>query len=197
MSKTFERENQYPLCWPVNFPRTKARQSSKFQTTIFQALENVTDELRRFSKDSSKAIKDLVISSNYALSDSNPEDAGVAVYFTWDGERTCIPVDRYRHIEDNLQAIYHCIVAKRTMLRHGGINLVKAAFRGYTALPNPESNRWREILGYEGEDLQECKKIWRAKIRDAHPDNGGSDELAAVINLAWDKAKEVLRSESP
>ena len=193
MSKKFENANDFPLCWPAGFPVTERRESSRFDTSLFKALENVQKSLAAFAKDSGKRMTDIIVSSNYSLTATKPTEPGVAVYFTWDGERTCIPVDRYTLVEDNLQAIYHCIEAKRTMLRHGGINLVKAAFRGYAALPNPAKDDWMTVLGASNSDsLAEVKVKYRAAIRKAHPDLGGSDDLAARVNAAWNRAQEIL-----
>jgi hypothetical protein len=190
MSKTFERVAAYPLAWPYGFPVYKSRENSKFQTTLTKALGNVQDELERFAKDSGKKISDLVISSNYNLSTPRPENPGVAVYFTWDGERTCIPVDKYNCVEDNLQAIYHILNAKRTQLRHGGLNMVKAEFRWHLALPAPKADSWRETLDYYGHSLDVCKEVYRKAISAAHPDRqGGSDALAAKVNNAWAQAQ--------
>lgn len=194
MSKTFAKATAYPLAWPPGFPVTERPQTSKFSTTLFQALENVQEALRKFASDSGKKVSDVIISSNYSLSESKPRKAGVAVYFTWDGDQTCIPVDRYQLVEDNLQAIYHCIEAERTKLRHGGINLVKAAFRGYAALPNPEAKvNWREFFGYpEGRDLQEVKKLYQRAASVNHPDKGGNAEQFHQVQVAWEAAQREL-----
>mgnify|MGYP006192050719 CR=1 FL=1 len=125
-----------------------------------------------------------------------PKEPGVAVYFTWDGERNCIPVDKYSLVEHNLQAIYHCIEAKRTELRHGGINLVKAQLRSL-ALPNPAKEHWRDVLGYYGENLDACKRLFRAAMHKAHPDAGGNNDLAARLNAAMAQAEEELGSVNP
>jgi len=192
VSRTFENASVYPLQWPAGFPKTSRRESSRFDTSLFKALENVKGALQKFGSDSGKKLSDIIISSNYSLSDTKPGEPGVAVYFTWDGERTCIPVDRYTLVEDNLQAIFHCIEAKRTMLRHGGVNLVKAAFRGYAALPNPDAVNWRDVLDYRGFDLAECKLAYRRAIGNAHPDKGGNDAQAAIVNKAWEMAQGEL-----
>lgn len=193
MSKNFERASSYPLCWPEGWPKTKSRDSSQFKTTLFQALKNVEEELGRFAKDSGKKITEIIISSNFNLTDQNPTESGVAVYFTWDGERTCIPVDKYTKVQDNLQAIFHCISAKRTMLRHGGVNLVKAAFRGYAALPNPASDSWKTVLNYHGNSLADCKAAWRRAAQEHHPDRpSGSHDQAARVNAAWEQAQKEL-----
>lgn len=193
MSARFANVNAYPLSWPDGFPRTTRAESSRFDTTLAKALDNVQKALQAFAKDSGKKMTDIIISTNYSLTDRNPKDAGVAVYFTWDNERTCIPVDRYGKVEDNLQAIYHCIEAKRTMLRHGGVNLVKAAFRGYAALPSPAGRSWRDVLGYSGSELTEARAHYRALMNQHHPDKEGGDETrAAEINAAWEQAQEEL-----
>lgn len=185
---------EYPLTWPKEWPRSKSRTKSQFKTTLHQALKNVQEELARFAKDSEIAVEGILISSNFALGNQNPDDSGVAVYFSWDGAPTCIAVDRYTKIEDNLQAIFHCINAERTKLRHGGLNLVRAAFRGYAALPPPmaagSGKPWHEILGVKvgapwGEVVAAHKKL----AKQNHPDLGGSSNAMAAINEAFQSAK--------
>ena len=199
MSKTFASASVYPLAWPDNFPRYRSPGSSQFNTSLYQALDNVNNSLRLFAENSGKKLSDIVISSNYSLSDPKPKDSGVAVYFTWDGERTCIPVDKYALVQDNLQAIHHCIDAERTKLRHGGISLVKAAFRGYAALPDPNKLNWRDILDYpEGNDISAVKKKYQDLMRINHPDKNlnnidHANEQTALINSAWAQAKAELQ----
>ena len=186
----------YPLHWPEAWPRTKSPQASRFKTTLHRAIGNVEDELQRFANDSGKKIEGLVISSNFSLTERNPHDSGVAVYFTWDGIATCIAVDRYSKIEENLQAIFHCVEAERTKLRHGGLNLVRAAFRGYAALPPPGASRpWRSVLGLgEGASLADAEAAFRRRSKERHPDKpGGSHEAMAELTAAMERARKELR----
>lgn len=183
---------EFPLQWPKGWPRAKSRATSQFKATIYKALDNVNEELRRFAKDSGHKISNVVISSNVSLTSQRPEDPGVAVYFSWDGMTTCIAVDRYSKVEDNLQAIYHCLEAERTKLRHGGIELVRAAFRGYAALPPPSASarKWYDVLGLtENHALEECERSFKARARKAHPDNGGSADEMAALNAAIEQAR--------
>lgn len=185
---------EYPLQWPENWPRTQRPGSSQFKTSLSKALNNVHDAVRLFASDSGKKVENVVISSNVTLGQQRPADPGVAIYFSWDGISTCIAVDRYSKVEDNLQAIYHCIEAERTKLRHGGINLVRAAFRGYAALPPPSSSQrsWYDILGIAGtEDIEKIEEIYREKAKKAHPDNGGSAEAMAELNAAIKEARKL------
>ena len=187
MSKAF------PLQWPDGWPRTKTPASSQFKTSLPGALKNVQDSIRRFSDDSGKKIDDLVISSNVTLGDQRPQDAGVAVYFSWDGISTCIAVDKYKKVEENLQAIHHCLEAERTKLRHGGLNIVRAAFRGYASLPPPTGREWFDVLECRQDASQEVIKANYQRLRRAaHPDSGGSSERFIEIQKAYNTALSLL-----
>lgn len=176
----------YPLHWPANYPRSRGQLKSQFKTSITGALKNVQNSLAAFGKDSGKQVTALVISSNFSLNDSNPRDAGVSVFFTWDGISTCIAVDRYKKIEENLQAIHHVIEAERTKLRHGGLNIVQAAFRGYASLPPPQGDNWWEVLGVPrtGLPLTKIEAVYKELAKTAHPDNGGSRDEMVKLNAA-------------
>lgn len=177
----------YPLTWPQNWPRTTSPAKSQFKTSLTASIDNVQGSLKRFAADSGRKVESVLVSSNVSLMDRNPKDAGVAVYFTWDGISTCIAVDRYQRIEENLQAIHHVIEAERTKLRHGGLNLVRAAFRGYAALPPPSNSKTKplDVLGVkEGATAAEIESAFREKAKKAHPDAGGSNEQMAKLNAA-------------
>jgi hypothetical protein len=57
----------YPLAWPENMPRTKAREKGQFRTALPGALSNVRESLNLFGRDSGKGVGNLVISSNVTL----------------------------------------------------------------------------------------------------------------------------------
>ena len=187
----------FPLTWPETMPRTKTPVKSAFRTSLNGALSNVRNSLFSFSRDSGKKIDGLVISSNVTLGEQKPVDPGVAVWFTWDGLSVCVAVDRYPKVEDNLQAIHHVIEARRTELRHGGLHIVRATFRGFTALPAPSATRrpWREVLGFHDIQLPnkaEIGRAWREQAKKAHPDAGGSEAAMAELNAAKaDALKEI------
>ncbi len=185
---------EYPLHWPAEWPRSKQQTGSQFKATLAGALKNVNDSLRLFGTDSGKKVESVLISSNITLGSQKPVDPGVAIYFTWDGIATCIAVDRYRKVEENLQAIHHCLEAERTKLRHGGLNLVRAAFRGYAALPPPSAKtagaHWSEIFDVPLDaTLPEITKVYKRLRSDAHPDRGGSVEAFDTIEKAYASAK--------
>jgi DnaJ-like protein len=191
----------YPLSWPESMPRHGANKATaQFKTTLASALDNVHDELRRFGKDSGKKIEGVVISSNYSLGQPNPQDGSVAVYFSWNGIATCIAVDRYAKLCDNLQAIYHVLSAERTKLRHGGLAIVTAAMRGYAALPPPTSRAparpWHEVLEVPASaTILEAEQSYKRLRSQHHPDRPTGDAAKFdEVQRAIEAARAALRT---
>ena len=184
----------YPLTWPRGQPRTKRKCKSQFRTGIDAAVKNVRAKMTAFGKDSDSPITNLIISSNVTLMEDRPRDGGVAIYFKWDGLDCCIAVDRYETPKENLQAIVHVIEAERTKLRHGGLNVVRTAFKGYAALPPPSNRKpWWDVLGVPMDcRLDVARDAHRVLAVKHHPDAGGEAETMAEINHAWDEAQEAL-----
>ncbi len=172
----------YPLNWPDMVPRTKVKVESKFKTTLPAALDNVKKALRAFASDSGRAVTDIVLSSNVGA----PADTGVAAWFMWDGEQRCIAVDRYPKAQDNLQAIFHILEARRTEMRHGGLHIVRQTFKGFAALPAPEA--WHTVLGVDPDaDAATIDAAFKRLAAKAHPDAGGSDDAMARLNAARER----------
>jgi len=183
----------HPLCWPDIIPRSVRRERGRFDTTLSKALDNVERSLRLFGTDSGKPVKDIALSSNVTLGATRPADPGVSAWFSWEGEQICIPVDRYESVEANLQAIHYIIEARRVELRHGTLALVRASFRGFRALPDPNKRDWRAVLGVTNSaSLAAVQTKYRALASQNHPDRGGSAERMSEINRAWDQAQQAL-----
>lgn len=185
----------YPLQWPDFIQRSTRRESGQFKTTLSAALENVRRSLRLFGSDSGKPVADIVLSSNVSLGHEKPADPGIAVWFKWDGEQRCIPVDRYLTPAANLQAIHHIVEARRVELRHGTLALVRASMRGFQALPAPGSTLWWEVLGlFPTATAPQIEAAFKKLARERHPDvAGGSHDMMADLNRARDaglKARE-------
>jgi hypothetical protein len=182
----------YPLHWPAELPRSKSRGRPPFKVSLSRAVADLQDSLRLFGTDTGLPIRNIVISSNVTLGAARPPDPGVAVYFEWDGAQRCVAVDRFPKPEDNVRAIYYVLEARRQEMRYGGLHIVRAAFRGFSALPPPRD--WRTVLGVGPDaDLAAAEAAWREKARTAHPDrDGGSTELMAELNMARAAARREL-----
>lgn len=185
----------YPLLWPEGIPRTKEPGDAQFRTTRAAAMDNVESSLAALAKDSGIRVTAIAITSNVAgLRETQPKDPGVSVWFEWDGDMRCIAVDRYRKVEWNLQAIHHLIEADRTKIRHGGLAMVRAAYRGMSmimALRGPEKG-WREVLGLGSGPVTpaDVQAYYKARARELA--QRGDHLQLQELNVARDQAlKEV------
>lgn len=189
----------FPLAWPQQLPRTARHERSPFKVSLARAVQDLKDSLRLFGQDTGRAVRGVVISSNVTLGAARPSDPGVAVYFEWDGALRCIAVDRFPTPEANVRAIFQILEGRRQEMRYGGLSIVRAAFRGFDALPPPADARpWRVVLGFPDDaqpTLEEVEAKWRVQARFAHPDQpGGSTAVMAEINAARAAArKEITR----
>lgn len=187
----------YPLHWPDLHPRTQNKMSSQFKTSLAGALTNVTKSIAAFGKDSGKVCTEIIVSSNVTLGAQNPKESGVAIWFKWDGLQLCIAVDRYLRVEENLQAIHHIIEARRTELRHGGLQVVRQTFMGFKALPQNATTKikaaWYDILKVkENSSEDDVKTSYRTLSKEHHPDKpGGNQEKFTEICAAWEEAKKI------
>jgi hypothetical protein len=144
--------------------------------------------------------KGIVLSANLRLrqdglplaGQAQPADPGVAVYFTYKGKDVCFACDRWRKVEDNMQAVRHTIDALRGIARWGTGDMVDAAFTGFAALPAARvaHRPWWEVFGmHRSSSVEEVTEWYRQLAKDNHPDRGGDQVKAAEINGAWEEFK--------
>jgi hypothetical protein len=188
----------YPLQWPIGWPSTDPyrRARSRFGVSQDKAQREIVNEVQRLGG------KNLVISTNIPIrKDGLPytrvsgiDDPGVAVYFTLGDEQKCFACDRWDLIKDNMQAIAKTIEALRGIDRWGSSKMVEQAFRGFTALPAPSQPKsWRTVLKCASNaTLHDVDLSYRALLKGAHPDHGGSHDAMAELNDARDQARKEL-----
>jgi hypothetical protein len=197
----------YPLSWPEGWPRTpqskrvngKSKWSSGGKPWTFTAARvALADELDRLGA------TNVTLSTNYELRlDGNPRagapkpsDTGIAVYFTYRARQRVMARDAYDRAEENMRSLSLAIRAMRALEEHGGSTMMDRAFEGFTALPPPGASRpWREVLGFPpGAPITAAaiEAAFRAAMKRAHPDTGGSHAAASEVNAARDAAlKEI------
>lgn len=198
--------DSYPLQWPAGWKRSSKQIESRFggpsnRVTIAAARDFVIAELGRMGIPS----WNIIISSNLRLRNdglpyskqAEPEDGGISVWWRAEGaeSRKVIALDRYTRAADNLHAIGKTVEAMRGIDRWGSGEILERTFEGFAALPDPAKVSWREILGYYGELQAECRNYYVRKIKESHPDNGGSASAAAAVNDAWSAAKVYFKSK--
>ena len=173
----------YPLQWPVGRPRTKYPRSAAFdrQRSIDKSRRELFHELELLGA------ANPVLSTNLRLrldgfplsKQRQPDDQGVAVYFTYKKRQVCFACDRWDRIQDNIRAVCLTINAIRGIGRWGTGEMVDAAFTGFEALPPPSEGAvgrpWHIVLGVDaGASRLECESRYREKAKAA---GEGSPEL--------------------
>ncbi len=187
----------YPLCWPDGYPRAKYPVRSRFGAgTLAQVRALLDHEIRLLGG------SEIIISTNMPTRQDGgvysnakePADSGVAVYFKRRGESVVLCCDRWRTVRENTRAIALSVAAMRGLDRWGVSEILSRIFKGFAALPAPATaEEWWRVLNVEpAATREEIKVRYRELIAEAHPDRGGSTELAAQINTAYEKAMEVV-----
>jgi DnaJ domain len=191
----------FPLQWPTGWPRTAShlRKAGPFKMPPGKVRYELNRELAMLGA------RGVVISSNVMTrADGLPyakqprtEDSGVVLYFTLDGNEVSIPCDRWSSIDSNLRAIGMAVEAIRGMERWGTGQMVKAAFRGFTALPASASSGtsivpqqpWYDVLGVSPEaPMEVVDAAYKAMQRKTHPDIGGSNDAFLRVQKAYEEA---------
>jgi hypothetical protein len=119
------------------------------------------------------------------------EDQGVAVYFALHGRQSCIPCDRWKRLQDNVQAVRLMVGALRGLERWGSVGVVSAAFAGFEALPAGGSSgaAWWDVLGVAPDaGASEIEAALRRMARIHHPDVGGNVAEMQRIVAAYEEA---------
>lgn len=186
----------YPLQWPIGYKREPFQRHARFDTSFGNARDKMVKELRLMGA------KDVVISTNVPLrNDGLPyanfkslQDTGVAVYFTYEKEQMVFCCDRWRKVEDNMQAICKTINSFRMMPEWGVSDMLKRAFTGFKTLPAATTAKsWWEILGVDKRTNKDAiTKAYRNLAKMHHPDAGGSHHHFTELNAAYQQGlKEV------
>lgn len=186
----------YPLQWPEGWPRTSSPERARFQCRFAQARDGIIRQLELMGVGD----WNIVISTNIPLrrdglpyaGQRDPEDRGVAVFWSDKGEQRVIACDRWDRVKDNLRALEKTIEAMRGIERWGSTDIVNKAFTGFAALPAPAEG-WRVILG-NCSTVEEANRQWKKLAFERHPDRGGSDSEMYELNTAWHQAEKELRA---
>ena len=187
----------YPLKWPEHRPRKPAglRRRGGFQTSVHNAIKRVMEHARLMGA-TGVVVSTNIETRNDGLPRSNqrdPDDPGVCVYFHLDDKPHSLPCDTYDRVENNIAAIAAHMGAMRTSERHGVASLAEM-FSGFAALPPPTGSKpkrpWWEVLGMPqakyGKHVIDA--VYKAKVRECHPDTGGSNEAFQELNAAREEA---------
>jgi DnaJ-domain-containing protein 1 len=210
----------YPLQWPTGFSRTRQPKRSQFRDrvwnggtlktvlTIARAQDEIYEQLRLLlGKKTWQTLQDneCVISTNMRRRKSDggiysnekkPEDSGVAVYFMYEGQMRVIACDAWLTVKENMHAIAKTIDAMRGIERWGASDMLNRMFTGFIGIPDKTGmSEWWHILGtHPNASPGEIKKAYRVKMKEVHPDVGGSEVLAHQVDKAYREALQQVTS---
>lgn len=183
----------YPLSWPAGRPRTPSYKRTRPKFTagnLSAARDGLLAELRRLGA------ARVILSSNVELRQDGlpysgrrqPDDPGVAVYFTRRGRSLALCCDLWSKVEENMDALARWVEAQRGQERWVGSDFTDAVFTGFAALPPSSSAKpWWEMLGVSPRaSRDEVGSAYRRLSLVAHPDRGGSHDQMAALNAAKD-----------
>ena len=116
----------------------------------------------------------------------------MAVYFQRKGKPMVVAGDKYDRSEVNIYAIALTIDAMRGIERWGASDMMERAFSGFKALnADNDGESWWSILGCTAQaTADEIDAADKRRVREVHPDIGGSAEAMTKVNLARDQARE-------
>lgn len=130
---------------------------------------------------------------------AQPQDTGVAVYFTLKGRRVSLACDKWPRVECNAWAIFKHIEALRGQERWG-VGSIEQAFRGYVALPGigqTSGSNWWETLGVPvNSNAEQVKEAFRVLAKKHHPDSGGDPELFRRVTVAYEEFQRQAKVSS-
>jgi hypothetical protein len=185
----------FPLAWPHHVSRTPAskRISGSFMVTPGKAMEELVKEIRLSGGTG------LILSTNVPLrrdglpyaNARDPEDPGVAVYFTRKGNQVCVPCDTYDRVWKNIRAIGLSIKDMRGPEMRGCAAITDAAYTGFLALPAPTGRPWWVVLGVSvSASVEEISEARKRLIRQ----QGLLDVVE--VNVAHDEGMAIRRAET-
>ena len=190
--------------WPATFERTdpadREAYPGNFRVTRSTAFQNVLDELATWDGVTDVQLdcgaEHQVRNPNKPYADASFEDPGVVVRFVKSGDDMAAACDRWDNPRDNAQDLYHYLHETRMQEQRGTVTgesefqKLRLPSGGEEATAaDPPAHR---VLGVEPDaDRHEVKQAYRQRLKQVHPDHGGSEADFKRVK----RAKEAMFDE--
>jgi len=186
--------------WPPSFERSNPDRRSpnrNYGVSLHDAIEELDAEMDRLGVDDWRldtAMRHQSRNPNYPYANqSEPNDPSVVLRWSMDGDQFAVACDAYSRVRDNLRTIGLYVREKRKMEQRP-VTTGESEFAN-ARLPSGEedaiavSSPAHVVLGVdENASADEIEAAYRERVKEAHPDNGGSSEELREVR----EAKEVL-----
>jgi hypothetical protein len=207
-----------PLQWPMGWPRTASRVSSKFRIVSDRSVLDLEQTMRRSGMDA----RTMVVSTQIAVSSlgrpfmedlrRRVADPGVAIFWSRKGVAHTMACDRYLTVAENIRAITLALEGLRAVERAGVTQVLDRAFAGFAQLPSsadggatlpprPKQPWWR-VLGWDSDPLRTAmshvlirvssEAMYKSRVLEVHPDQGGTHDQMVELNAALAEMRAAL-----
>ncbi|SNZ18222.1 hypothetical protein SAMN06269185_3299 [Natronoarchaeum philippinense] len=183
---TAEPDQSSGIDWPADFARTptgERERNRKYDVTLAQALDDLEAELDRLGVDDwrlSTAAQQRQRDQR-PYSRANPDDPGVVVRWSMDGNQYAVACDRYTKLRDNVRTVGLYIHEKRKMEQRP-VETGESEFANARLPPADDEDVIEatepphEILGVAPDAPDEVvRAVARRLSADLHPDTGDGD----------------------
>ncbi|WP_435147199.1 J domain-containing protein [Halobaculum sp. P14] len=188
--------------WPPEFDRTATADRTRnrsFEVSLSDAIEDLAAQMDRLGVDDwrlSTAMDHQSRNPNYPYANQpEPDDPGVVLRWSMDGDQYAVACDAYSRVRDNLRTVGLYVAEKRKMEQRpvttGATEFANARLPSgddtVEAEPAPHA-----VLGVDPDASDdEVKRAFRERVKETHPDSGGDTEQFHRVQ----RAKEVMLDE--
>jgi hypothetical protein len=186
--------------WPAGFERTPDRERSKnrrFDVSLTQAFDDLEGELDlldvdefRYSFDARQRQTDQ---RPYAR--ASPDDPSFVLRWSMDGEQFAVACDRWSTLRDNVRSVGLYVREKRKMegrpVTTGASEFANARLPGAgedALVGEPPAHVVLEVAPDAPDQV--VREAYRERVKEVHPDNGGSPEAFQRVQRARDALLE-------
>jgi hypothetical protein len=184
--------------WPAGFERTPAAErvpNRRFGASLAETSEDLASEMGRLDPDEWRVSTGSggahTRSNGLPKHSANPDDPSAVVRWSKDGEQFAVACDRYTRLRDNLRAVY--LWVRETRLRGDRPVVTGESEFAAARLPSgdadhvaePPAHAVLDVSPEAGDDA--IRAAYREKLKEAHPDHGGSSEAFRRVRDARDE----------
>lgn len=200
---------KFPLQWPISYKRTRWPEMSRFDRSLpFGKARDEMFHQANLLLDSAER-KSIILSTNIPLrldgipyaNYRQPDDKGVALYFTYKKKDVVLCCDKWNKVEHNIWAIAKTVEAMRGIERWGVSDFLEHSFSGFQALPPKAEDQpkrsWWLVMDYQQRpgnmswDWAGVEAQYKSLAKKRHPDMpGGSTALFQELQTAFEEAKK-------
>jgi len=125
------------------------------------------------------------------LNQTEPARA-VKLSYTKAGHTVTLVMGTQERAVDNLRVLYLAVEAMRLNERRGISDVIRSAYLQLSA-PEADIDPYEVLEIRAGASLEVAEAAYKAKVRAAHPDSGGSVDMMKQLNKAIDDIRKSIK----